>query len=84
MLQWKDCVQRERKEQDDKTESTLAMEARMSRAKAHEISRLRSDLEQAVQEKEVQMIILFFLILRVLSYCHTYRGVCAMIDGHRL
>ena len=72
LLQWKDCVQRERKEQDDKTESTLAMETRMSRAKAHEISRLRSDLEQAVQEKEVQIIVSFLHILHVLSYCPAY------------
>ena len=58
MLQWKDGVQGERKEHDDKTNSTLAMEAKMSRAKNHEILRLRSDLQQAVQEKGVRIIIL--------------------------
>ena len=72
VLQWKDCIQRERKEPDHKTKILLAMEARMSQAKSLEISKLRNDLEQAVQEKEVQIIILFLHILHALSYCHAY------------
>ena len=53
VLQWKDCVQRERKEQDCQTKSRLALEARMSQAKSLEISKLTNDFEQAVHEKEV-------------------------------
>ena len=52
---WKDWVHRTRKEQDEKT-SRLAVEASMSRAKSLEISKLKDDLKQAIQEKEVQML----------------------------
>ena len=66
-LQQKDGVQKERKEQDDNIKSTLAMEVRMSRAKTCEISRLKTDLEQAIQDKEVQIIILVVHILHIFS-----------------
>ena len=55
--EWKDWVQRTRKEQDEKT-SRLAMEARMSCAKDCEISKLKDDLNQSIEKKEVQYIIL--------------------------
>ena len=72
VFEWKECVQRDRKEQEDKSRA-VAMEAKKSHGKSKEISKLTSDLHQAVQEKEVrQIIILFVHIVHALSYCHAY------------
>ena len=82
MVQWKECVQRERKEQEDKSRA-LAMEARMSHGKSKEISRLRSDLQLADQEKKVQIIILFHYIcmlsIIVMPLCNVSWLVCNCI-----
>ena len=71
LLAWKEWVQKRTKEQDEKT-SNLAMETRMSRAKSHEISKLKKDLEQAVQEKEVQNIYTLIFCMHALCYHQAY------------
>ena len=65
VLQWKYFVQRERNKQEDKTRA-LALEVKMSHGKIQEIAKLRSDLKQAVQEREVYIIILFLDSLHAL------------------
>ena len=70
VFEWKECVQREWKEQEGKSKA-LVIEARMSHGKSSEISKLRTDFEQAVQEEEVQ-ITLFLHNLHALSSCHAY------------